>query len=112
MKTFYRVCNSDTQQGLWYNYQGEHVGLIHGKFNFCVNAELPMPFDDELVGWLSAVENLNDLWAWFTQEDIRELQKHGWYIHAYEVENYKFYDKFQHYIICQKTSKCKQKIKL
>lgn len=110
MKLFYRVCNPETEQGLWYDYQGNHVGLIHGKFKFCVNAELPMPYDEELVGWLSATDTFTSLLDWFPLDDIRELQKHGWYVHVYEVDNYKFYDRFQHYVICQKTSKLKEKI--
>jgi hypothetical protein len=41
-KTFYRVCNNDSLQGLWYNYDGTFTGLIHNEFNFCVNNELKM----------------------------------------------------------------------
>jgi len=110
MKTFYRVCNPESEQGLWYDFKGKFTGLIHTDFNFCANSKLEMPFDPELVGWLSAVENLDDLWVWFSQEDIVELQKHGWYIHSYLVDNFKFYDTFSHYVICQTTSKIKEKI--
>lgn len=112
MKKFYRVCNPDSQQGLWYHFDGTFTGLIHDKFNFCANSELKMDFDPELVGWLSAVENLDDLWAWFTKEDIKSLQEHGWYIHEYTVYNYWFYDKFQHWVICQTTSEVVKKIEL
>ncbi len=98
-KTFYRVCNENTEQGLWYGYNGSFTGLIHTKFNFCLNSELKMDFDPELVGWLSAVETLEDLYKWFPKEDILELQKHGWYIHKYETDSFKFYDRFQHYVI-------------
>jgi hypothetical protein len=109
MKIFYRVCNPNSYQGLWYSYDGQFTGLIHDQFKFCKNNELQMDFDEELVGWLSATDSLESLYQWFTQEDIKELQKHGWYIHEFEVEEYKFYDKFQHYVICQKTSKIKKK---
>jgi hypothetical protein len=112
MKTFYRVCNPETEQGLWYDYKGNFTGLIHDKFAFCTNSKLEMPFDDELVGWLSAVENLDDLWAWFTKEDIYELQKHGWFIYEYEGQDHKFYDTFQHYVIHQPTSKIVRRIEL
>jgi hypothetical protein len=71
-----------------------------------------MPFDDELVGWLSAVENIEDMWRWFTEEDVKELQKHGWHIHEYVVDNYRFYDKFRHWVICQKTSKINKRIEI
>lgn len=109
---FYRVCNPETQQGLWYKLNGEFTGLIHDQFSFCTNSELKMDFDPELVGWLSAVKNIDDLWAWFTREDVEQLEKHGWYIHEYEVDNYRFYDKFQHWVICQNTSVVIRKIPL
>jgi len=104
-KTFYRVCNEDSYQGLWYKSSGEFAGLIHDKFSFCKNFDLVMDFDEELVGWLSAVDRLDDLWNWFTKEDVLELQKHGWYIFEYESNDYKFYDKFQHLVINKETSK-------
>lgn len=112
MKKFYRVCNPESQQGLWYNFDGKFTGLIHDKFSFCANSGLAMDFDSELVGWLSAVENLEDLWKWFTEEDVKSLQQYGWYIHSYKVENYKWYDKFEHWVICQKTSVIDAKIVL
>lgn len=110
MKAFYRVCNPESEQGLWYAFNGEFTGLIHDRFNFCQNHNLRMDFDDELVGWLSAVENLDDLYQWFTIEDIKRLQEFGWYIHEYLVDNHKFYDRFQHPVICQKTSKLTKRI--
>lgn len=112
VRTFYRVCNPTTQQGLWYNFDGTFSGLIHDKFTFCANTELLMDFDSELVGWLSAVEELDHLWAWFTEEDILELQKYGWYIYEYRVTDYKFYEKFQHWVICQESSQIANRIEL
>lgn len=103
-KKFYRVCHKDTLQGLWYDYQGQFTGLIHNDFNFCANNKLEMDFDPEIVGWLSATESLEQLWQWFTEEDISKLQEHGWFIHEFEAEHYKVYDRFQHIIIKQDTS--------
>jgi hypothetical protein len=103
-KTFYRVCNENTGQGLWYGFKGDFTGLIHGEFSFCKNFNLDMDFDPELVGWLSATDSLEDLYKWFPEEDIEKLQKHGWYLYEYKAEDYKFYDKFQHYVINQNTS--------
>jgi hypothetical protein len=105
MKKYYRVCNKETLQGLWYTINGSFTGFIHDKFSFCLNTELKMDFDVELVGWLSATDNLEDLFNWFTKEDIVELQKHGWYIHEFEATEVKFYERFQHLIINQNTSK-------
>jgi len=112
MKKFYRVCNPESEQGLWYDFKGNFTGLIHDKFDFCTNHKLEMPFDDDLVGWLSATDSLDDLWQWFSKEDILELQKHGWYIHEYEVIDYRWYEKFQHYVINQSTSRVLRKIPL
>jgi hypothetical protein len=48
--------------------------LVSFMINFCLNTELKMDFDVELVGWLSATDNLEELFNWFTKEDIVELQ--------------------------------------
>ncbi|MAX51477.1 MAG: hypothetical protein CMH22_05815 [Methylophaga sp.] len=109
---FYRVNNIDTQQGLWYDFKGEFTGLIHNKFNFCKNRDLKMDFDPELVGYISAVDNLEDLYNWFPKEDIYELQKHGFYIHKYQTEDFKFYERFQHTVINQQKSELIELIEL
>jgi hydroxymethylpyrimidine pyrophosphatase-like HAD family hydrolase len=105
LKTFYRVCNENTEQGLWYGYEGNFTGLLHEEFSFCKNKELEMDFDQELIGWLSATDNLEDLFKWFTKDDISNLRQYGWHIYKYEASDYKFYDRFQHYVINQETSK-------
>jgi hypothetical protein len=104
-RKYYRVCHKDSIQGLWYDYNGEFTGNIHGKLNFCKNSELRMDFDEEIVGWLSATDSIESLFLWFTKEDIKQLQEHGWFIHEFEAEHVKFYDRFQHFIIKQDTSK-------
>ena len=104
-KTYFKVCHKDTLQGLWYAFNGKFTGLIHNEFSFCSNTELAMDFDPEIVGWLSATDSLETLWNWFTKEDISRLQEHGWFIHEFEAEDVKFYERFQHTIIKQDTSK-------
>ena len=103
-KKYYRVCHKETLQGLWYTFSGEFTGFIHDRFNFCSNNKLEMEFDPSIIGWLSAVESLEDLWAWFSQDDIKELQKHGWFIHEFESTESRFYERFQHTIINQEKS--------
>ena len=66
-KVFYRVANTETEQGLWYDFKGQFTGLIHSKFDFCMNTKLPMPFDPNIVGWLSATDTLEDLFNWFSK---------------------------------------------
>jgi len=103
-KLFYRVCNSVTEQGLWYNPRGTFAGLIHNMFDFCKNKDLKMDFDPELIGWLSATDSLSELFGWFPIEDIKKLQKFGWHLHVYNAKDYRFYDRFQHFVINQNTS--------
>lgn len=109
---FYRVCNPEQAQGLWYSFDGEFTGLIHDRFKFCLNNELRMDFDEDIVGYLSAVPDLGILWQWFTEDDVRELQKHGWFIHEYESEDYWFYERFQHHVIHKEKSIIIRKIEI
>lgn len=109
-KRFYRVCNPESEQGLWYNFKGNFTGLIHDKFSFCRSTSLEMPFDEELIGYLSATDSLLRLMDWFNVEEIRKLQEFGWYIHVYETDDYKFYERFQHPVISQTNSKIISKI--
>lgn len=101
-KLFYRVANIETNQGLWYDWDGKYTGLIHSEFNFCANSKLPMPFDPALQGWLSATESLDDLWGWFPKEDIHRLQPKGWFLYGYMASKFKAHE--NHHVIDQKTS--------
>lgn len=109
---FYRVSHASTQQGLWYNMNGIFTGLIHNEFNFCKNNELLMDFDETIVGYLSATPTLDELFNWFTKDDIVKLQEHDYYIHVFESDDYKFYDRFQHFVINKESSKLIEKIVL
>lgn len=102
-KQFYRVSNIESEQGLWYTFQGEFTGLIHNEFNFCMNSQLQMPYDENIVGWLSATSTLNELFNWFSQEDINNLKEHGYSVSLYEATDYKMHG--NHWVIDQKTSK-------
>ena len=109
-KLYYRIAHEETQQGLWYDSKGNFTGLIHNEFNFCMNTNLPMPFDPDLVGWLSATDSLEDLFNWFSKEDIERLENHGWFITVYEAEKVKKYK--NHLVICQETSLVKERLSL
>lgn len=109
-KIFYRVANNTTKQGLWYDQEGKFTGLIHNEFKFCKNNELPMPFDKDIVGWLSATDDLESLWFWFTKEDIIRLEEHGYFITIYEATKYRFHN--NHWVICQETSILTEMVKL
>lgn len=99
MEEFYRVCHKNTKQGLWYSEKGEFTGLIHDRFCFCANTSLQMDYDPKIVGYMSAVRSLNDLFNWFTREDILKLQDHDFFIHKYLSNDVIFYERFQHPVI-------------
>lgn len=106
-KIFYRVANVESNQGLWYDWDGKFTGLIHHRFDFCKNNELPMPYDKKLKGWISATDELEQLWFWFTKEDVYKLQEFGWYAYVYQTEKWKYYDyndEVTHTVIDQQTS--------
>ena len=109
-KLFYRIAHKDTQQGVWYDSEGNFTGLIHKELNFCMNRDLQMPFDSELVGWLSATHSLEDLFNWFSKEDIKRLEVYGWFITVYEADKIKQYK--NHLVICQETSIIKERLPL
>lgn len=111
-KKFYCVCNIESKQGLWYNFDGTFTGMIHNEFNFCQNSDLKMDFDPTLVGWLSTCDTIEGVWQWFTQEDVLKLQELGWYLHEFEATQYRFYDRFQHHVIKQETSKIIRRIEI
>lgn len=102
-KLFYRIGTCDSKQGLWYKPDGTFTGDIHSKYNFCKNANLQMPYDENIAGYLSATDSLGDLFNWFPMEDILELQKFGFKIFIYEAEDFKVVN--NHFVINQKTSK-------
>jgi len=101
-KIFYRIGNLETEQGLWYDFEGNFTGLIHNEFDFCKNSDLPMPYSEEVVGWLSATDKLNDLFLWFPKEDIAKLEEHGYSIGVYEATEYKVHE--NHWVIKQDSS--------
>jgi len=101
-KIFYRIANNKTKQGLWYDYVGNFTGLIHDKYSFCNSSKLPMPYDPNIVGWLSATDKLETLWLWFSKEEIKQLEESGYELTIYEATEYKVYE--NHWIIKQDSS--------
>ena len=96
---FYRVCNTGSQQGLWYDFDGNFTGNIHTQYNFCTHTNLLMDYDPKIVGWLSAAQSFDQLLQWFPLKDIIKLQKDGYCVHIYDCDVPKFYEKFEHPII-------------
>lgn len=102
-KLFYRI-GTESNEGLWYDKNGKFTGLIHTKFKFCTNSKLEMPFDPEIIGYISVADSMEHLYQWFPQMDILNLQYCGFSILEYQATKWKFYEPFQHNVICQETS--------
>lgn len=102
-KLFYRV-GVETQEGLWYNRDGKFTGLIHTKFSWCNASNLHMPFEKQLIGYLSVADSLQHLYQWFSKEELLKLQEMDFKIYEYRATDYKFYDLYQHNVINEKTS--------
>ena len=107
-KIFYRIANTETNQGLWYDIEGNFTGLIHSKFDFCANTKLPMPYDENIVGYLSTTDKLVDLFNWFTKDDIIKLEEYGYFITVFESDDYLTYE--NHWIIKQDSAKIIERI--
>jgi len=107
-RLFYRVGN-DQNEGLWYNRDGSFSGLIH-KLDHITNHHLQMPFEEELVGYLSVADSLEHLYEWFTKSDILSLQINGYRILEYKSNDYKFYKFYRHNVINEKTAILTNKI--
>lgn len=83
--------------GLWYNMDGTYTGRIHDEFKFLPASALPMPYDEKVLGYLSVVDDLNDLYNWFSLEDIEKLRPFGFGILVYEATDYREYH--NHWVI-------------
>ena len=102
-KRFFRVANTENEEGLWYNKSGEFTGLIHNEYNFCLNSNLEMPYDENVLGWLSSTDSMDSLFHWFPLEDIIRLQAYGYRVCVYEATEHREYE--NHWLINQETSK-------
>jgi len=109
-KLFYRV-GIESGQGLWYNNKGEFTGDIHtANLNWLQASQLKMPFEEQLVGYLSVADSLEHLYQWFSREELSNLQKIGFCVYEYEASDFKFYDLYKHNVINAKTSIITNKI--
>ena len=102
-KFFYRI-GKETTEGLWYDKKGNFIGLIHDNFSWLTASALQMPFEKELVGYLSVADSLEHLYSWFSKAEIQKLQLLGFNVMEYVAEDWKFYERYQHNVINEKTS--------
>lgn len=101
-KIFYRVGTQDGG-GMWYNPDGTYHGRIHEEqFKKLQCHNVPMPFDEGILGYLSVADSLEGLAAWFNDADMAILEPLGFKVLAYEATDYRVHQ--NHWIINQQTS--------
>ena len=110
-RLFYRIGSIDSI-GLWYNKDGSYTGLIHNEFNWLNASKLEMPFDKELVNYISVADSLEHFYQWFNREEILKLQDLGFSIFEYSAIDWKFYSLYTHNVIHQESSLITNKLKL
>lgn len=102
-KIFYRV-GTQNGGGMWYNTNGKFHGSIHKEeFSMLQCHKVPMPFDKDIVGYLSVADSLENLKQWFNDDDMRILEPLGFKILAYLATDYKLHQ--NHWVINQESSK-------
>lgn len=101
-KVFYRVGTVTGHQGLWYDRDGNFTGLIHSKYQHLKSSKLEMPFDPNVVGFLSATQTLEELHEWFSEWCIEQLRPFGFVVLEYVATDYKSVG--SHWLINQRTS--------
>lgn len=85
------VCRVNGKNGdsVWYKKDGTPRADFRERFPWFHNVNMPMPFDPDHVGYVSVVENIEDLMDWCNESDITEFEKQGYSITIYETDNYK-----------------------
>lgn len=102
MKHYYRIGKENI--GLWYSQTGEFTGSIHKDFNWLSASNLEMPFEKELVGYISVADSLEHLYQWFSIQEIKQLQEQGFFIEEWASNDVKFYEHYKHNVIEQSKS--------
>lgn len=101
-KIFYRV-GTQNGGGMWYNPDGSfHGSMNKEKFNMLQCHRVPMPFDKDIVGYLSVTDSLESLKNWFNDDDMKVLEPLGFKILAYQATDYRIHH--NHWIINQESS--------
>lgn len=102
MKHYYRIGKEGV--GLWYDQEGKFTGNIHNDFTWLTASKLEMPFEDELIGFISVADSLQHLYQWFSVAEIKELQEQGFFIEEWASNDVKYYDLYQHNVILKSSS--------
>lgn len=88
----FRVENPVTNQGLWYDGDGNFNPFIL-TLAAAKSRDLPMEFDPDMLAggqrWYSACDNIPDLQHWFSRQDLLELDKAGYGLYQFDVSDYR-----------------------
>lgn len=100
---FYRIQHPEGL-GLWYNTSGEFKEEIAKMDVAC--KDLEMGYDEQCAGgYHSATDSLKSLFEWFSPEEIVDLQKLSYFINVYDSEDFKFCDKYNHWLFSKHNYK-------
>lgn len=92
LKQVFRIANLDPNRGLWYSPGGNFTGEIHNEFSFCRSSALKMPYNEELASdWRSATGTALELLHWFNLEELKQLEKHNFFVAIYLASEVKEY---------------------
>ena len=109
-KLFYRV-HHPRELGLWYNDKGEFTHEI-GKLELNV-ADLEMDKNEECDGnFLSCTHSLDSLFDWFSRKELFKLKDAGYDICIFKSDNFKFHEKYKHFLFQRKGSLLVAKINI
>lgn len=88
-----RVCTTDgIGEGIWYDKFGNQKNNGLPSFQFYHAPTFPMPYSKEHADFISVANNIQELFFWFTPEDIKQLEPMGYYITLFEAEKLKEYE--------------------
>ena len=101
-KLFYRV-HHPRDLGLWYNGKAEFTNEIEKLDLKC--AKLDMSFDDNCAGgFISCTDTLDNLYNWFSREELLKLVDNGYDVLVFKAEESKFHEKFKHHLFKKEGS--------
>lgn len=92
-KVIYRIEHPETMDGMWYDRNGAAKKRIHILCPNGIAKDFPMPLNLNLHRkdnkiWYSGGKSIENMNQWFTADDAINLQKNGFKLFKFEVNNY------------------------
>lgn len=92
MTIIFRIENQQSNQGLWYDKNGNYSPFINSLPNAKCK-DLPMDFDptyqDGGLQWLSGCSDMQQLRSWFSEQDLIYLSNAGYNLYRFEVSDFR-----------------------